>query len=815
MGKIKKILENELIGGTQNTDVYPVTSTKAVYDTGNKVLDDYIQHLKKTSTFAGVATPTTNPGTPDGNVFYIAGEGSYPNFNNQVVGVGQIAVLKWDGSWHKEVLEIGAKGGNMILDWNTDVATTRKQVLSKYRKPGVQISYKDPINGWINEQYIGTLTTDTEWVKGTNWEIVVSKNMLGLFDKKANEQIVDNSSVGIYSGYHNTATTIQVNSSWVYTDMFEVFPNSTIYCNIPCNIYFYKKSDKNTYYQSSSILLNANQSIVVPTDCFYMLITYVSNLQQFSIKYAYDYNSMLANIQKELNILQENTVKKDIIAGEKYIQYNELTLNDGYKNSADTTQNLQGWKYTGKVPVFAESKLHTNKDIRVLFYRNVLDSSYIDKAVLTVSANSNFDVPKETNYIIITFSTNIGEDLLISYAEEYYSKPAILQQQITDNTAKINVVPLSELDETYFEINKDEFIQGFIQPNGNIQTGSVVKSWGYCETYFSVSPKITYNLIKEVFKSASIIEYDKNLNVVKSTSNLGIFTPQENTKYIRITAADYTLEGAKIKLLYNGIYFKPFQDHFLTDLQKDEMQIFKKFNQGLFKSINGKAILTLVDDDCFWNNYNIPQNDMKLKALCDERNIRCTFACITKNWTEKNWQNMIEWQQQGYHFVSHSYSHWDTSTDAKLEEEFAHPLSDLTKNGAVHCDYFVYPFGGLSGQNDKVNRLSQKYYKCSVTTTEGINRYADRNRFQLYRLMYSDSLTDEKFNGYIDDLSTNGGWLIFGSHSGDSRSAYWDTDRYKTMLDYALSKGNIEVMTLYEAWELYKLYYIYKDIFIE
>lgn len=47
MGKIKKILENELVGGTQSTDVYPVTSTKAVYDTNNKVLDDYIQHLKK------------------------------------------------------------------------------------------------------------------------------------------------------------------------------------------------------------------------------------------------------------------------------------------------------------------------------------------------------------------------------------------------------------------------------------------------------------------------------------------------------------------------------------------------------------------------------------------------------------------------------------------------------------------------------------------------------------------------------------------------------------------------------------------------
>lgn len=43
MGKIKKILENELVGGTQNTDVYPVTSVKAVYDENNERLDNILK----------------------------------------------------------------------------------------------------------------------------------------------------------------------------------------------------------------------------------------------------------------------------------------------------------------------------------------------------------------------------------------------------------------------------------------------------------------------------------------------------------------------------------------------------------------------------------------------------------------------------------------------------------------------------------------------------------------------------------------------------------------------------------------------------
>lgn len=43
MGKIKKILENELVEGAQSIDIYPVTSTKAVYDENNERLDTILE----------------------------------------------------------------------------------------------------------------------------------------------------------------------------------------------------------------------------------------------------------------------------------------------------------------------------------------------------------------------------------------------------------------------------------------------------------------------------------------------------------------------------------------------------------------------------------------------------------------------------------------------------------------------------------------------------------------------------------------------------------------------------------------------------
>lgn len=49
--------------------------------------------------FMGVAEPTTNPGTPDQNVFYIAYKGGiYPNFNSAVLG-SDGGILKYNGSW--------------------------------------------------------------------------------------------------------------------------------------------------------------------------------------------------------------------------------------------------------------------------------------------------------------------------------------------------------------------------------------------------------------------------------------------------------------------------------------------------------------------------------------------------------------------------------------------------------------------------------------------------------------------------------------------------------------------------------------------
>ena len=67
--------------------------------------------------YVAIATPATNPGTPDQNVFYIASTaGTYANFNGLIVSDNELAILKYNGSWSKQSIGIGDTNSILALD---------------------------------------------------------------------------------------------------------------------------------------------------------------------------------------------------------------------------------------------------------------------------------------------------------------------------------------------------------------------------------------------------------------------------------------------------------------------------------------------------------------------------------------------------------------------------------------------------------------------------------------------------------------------------------------------------------------------------
>lgn len=76
-----------------------------------------ISTVGSNATFAGIATPTTNPGTPDQNVFYLASEpGIYTNFGGVELIDQVIILINKSGNWVKEDSGIAANAESLKLD---------------------------------------------------------------------------------------------------------------------------------------------------------------------------------------------------------------------------------------------------------------------------------------------------------------------------------------------------------------------------------------------------------------------------------------------------------------------------------------------------------------------------------------------------------------------------------------------------------------------------------------------------------------------------------------------------------------------------
>lgn len=93
-------------------------------------LTNIVNVVGKNATFVDVATPSTNPGVPDGPVFYIATTaGNYSNFGNIEVLKGETAILKWNnGTWTKNAIK-PMTDFNSVFDANGNSLTNELSTL--------------------------------------------------------------------------------------------------------------------------------------------------------------------------------------------------------------------------------------------------------------------------------------------------------------------------------------------------------------------------------------------------------------------------------------------------------------------------------------------------------------------------------------------------------------------------------------------------------------------------------------------------------------------------------------------------------------
>ena len=105
-GNITHVVNSDSLAKEFNKCNTAIINTNRIKDgavTTNKLehsIQSLITNISKTATFAGIANPTTNPGTPDGPVFYLAFEpGEYSNFSVTIDGNGIYIITNTSSTW--------------------------------------------------------------------------------------------------------------------------------------------------------------------------------------------------------------------------------------------------------------------------------------------------------------------------------------------------------------------------------------------------------------------------------------------------------------------------------------------------------------------------------------------------------------------------------------------------------------------------------------------------------------------------------------------------------------------------------------------
>lgn len=93
--------------------------------------------------YAGIAIPSTNPGTPDENVFYFASQaGTYSNMGGFVLNTGDFAIIKYNGTWSIDFT--GMATTQAVHDGTNDIYL---QYFGKFNQDGNLLSGANIISG--------------------------------------------------------------------------------------------------------------------------------------------------------------------------------------------------------------------------------------------------------------------------------------------------------------------------------------------------------------------------------------------------------------------------------------------------------------------------------------------------------------------------------------------------------------------------------------------------------------------------------------------------------------------------------------------
>lgn len=441
-----------------------------------------ISTVGSNATFAGIATPTTNPGTPDQNVFYLASEpGIYINFGGVELIDQVIVLINKSGNWVKEDSGIATNAESLKLDSKFNLYKTAIFSDNLLNKNGSFIDgkYINGISG--NKISLGTNSdyaiSDYIPVKGGSkylgYNIVEGGGYSAFFDKNLN-------AISLFKSNQNP--TAPENATWCRLSCVK----SILYAAI-----FSERSEPFTEY-------------IPYNDSFDVELLKRSLNNRFSVDLWKLINGKFINVDGSVG-------SNDSFSVSEFIPFN---IKKGLFFKLQTSTN----KYVSCIALYDENKqfVKSYSNIDTVVSEHIIKSEDIPDNVVYfrctiepgkgASLNPNINSYKQyDNYVIY------GE-LIESEKIKEVSNDVILLKNTNELSDENKVIKYVNL----FDINDSDYKEDyFISQNGNEVTNKY--SSAYAVTGYIKIPNI-YDCISINYEVGNVYAalYDKDKNFIKS-----------------------------------------------------------------------------------------------------------------------------------------------------------------------------------------------------------------------------------------------------------------------------------------------------------
>lgn len=403
------------------------------------------------STFAGIAVPGTNPGTPQQNVFYLASQpGVYVNFGGVELIDQVIVLINKSGNWVKEDTGIATNAESLKLDSKFNLYKTAIFSDNLLNKNGSFIDgkYINGISGnkislKTNEDYA---ISDYIPVKGGSkylgYNVVEGGGYSAFFDKNLN-------AISLFKSERNP--TAPQNAVWcrlsclksalyraIFSERSEPFTEYIPY-NDSFDVELLKRSLNNRFSVDSWKLINGafiNPNGAVDSDSSFSASEFIPfnrekglffKLQTSTNKYVscialYDENKQFVESYSNIDtVASEHIIKSEDIP--ENVVYFRCTINPGKSASLDPNYNsykpFDNYVVYGELTGYEKIKEILND---IILLKNTNELSDGNKVIKYVNLFNISDSDYKENYFISTSGKEVTNQYSAAYAITGYIK---------------------------------------------------------------------------------------------------------------------------------------------------------------------------------------------------------------------------------------------------------------------------------------------------------------------------------------------------------------------------------------------------------